>query len=64
MTSVSMVKVQKGSRGLLGTKPLLSAPGHRGDPEGKVDYKDFLLAVTTERRSVQLQAQGSVQNAL
>lgn len=41
--SVSMVMVQKGSRGLTGTRPSLPASGQRGDPGGKVDdYKDFL----------------------
>lgn len=48
MSSVSMVMAQKGSRGPTGTRPVLPAPGQRGDPgekvdAGPVDYKDFLV---------------------
>lgn len=61
MASVSMVIVQKGSRGLTGTQPLL--PSQWGDPERKVDdYKDFLMAIAAERTGVQLEHQKNIKN--
>lgn len=60
MAPVSMVMVQKGSRGLTGTR----ASPPTGRPEGKVDdYTDFLLPVAAERRSSQLEPQGSLKNS-